>query len=331
MGDLRGEVDADMDPVYQDELILGFQSMLDDKWSWGVRGIYRKLHNAIDDMEITSNGVLCGGQPGEVGFVMGNPGEPLTVFTDTNCDGENDGFVTIDTANAGWAMFDEDGNYVGERGYSKPKRNYKALEFMIDRAWDDVWSLNATYTLSYTKGNAEGPINSDTDFGDTGRTEAFDNPYVNLGANGYLPNDRRHQLKLRGSYGLGEHWDVGMTLNVQSGAPISALGEGNPFDDTTFYSFYIFNEATGQYELHKRGSGGRTPWLFDLGANIGYRHSFSVADLRVKLSVYNLLNQERITEVDQDLGSIPDGNPLYKYGTGYQSPRYALLTFNLDF
>ena len=42
-----------MDPVYQDELILGFQSMIDDKWSWGVRGIYRKLHNAIDDMEIT--------------------------------------------------------------------------------------------------------------------------------------------------------------------------------------------------------------------------------------------------------------------------------------
>ena len=33
VGDLRGEVDEDMDPVYQDELILGFQSMLDDKWS----------------------------------------------------------------------------------------------------------------------------------------------------------------------------------------------------------------------------------------------------------------------------------------------------------
>ena len=75
-------------PVYQDELILGFQSMIDEKWSWGVRGIYRKLHNAIDDMEITSNGILCGGEPTGVGFVMGNPGETLTVFTDTNCDGD---------------------------------------------------------------------------------------------------------------------------------------------------------------------------------------------------------------------------------------------------
>ena len=65
-----------MDPVYQDELILGFQSMIDDKWSWGVRGIYRKLNNAIDDMEITSTGVVCDGQPVGAGFVMGNPGQP---------------------------------------------------------------------------------------------------------------------------------------------------------------------------------------------------------------------------------------------------------------
>jgi hypothetical protein len=202
---------------------------------------------------------------------------------------------------------------------------------MIDRAWDGLWSLNAAYTLSFTKGNAEGPVNSDTDFADAGRTEAFDNPYVNMGAYGYLPNDRRHQLKVRGSYGLGEHWAVGTSLTVQSGAPISAIGKGNPFDKTSFYSFYIYNEATGQYELHRRGSEGRTPWIFDLGANVSYRQSFSVADLRVKLSVYNLLDQQRIIQVDETLGSIPNGNSTYRYGTAYQSPRYALLTFNLDF
>ncbi len=63
-----------MDPVYQDELILGFQSMIDDKWSWGVRGIYRKLNNAIDDMEITSNGVVCDGEPVERRLRHGQPG-----------------------------------------------------------------------------------------------------------------------------------------------------------------------------------------------------------------------------------------------------------------
>jgi hypothetical protein len=332
VGDLRGEVDHDMDPVYQDELILGFQSMIDEKWSWGVRGIYRKLHNAIDDMEITSNGVLCGGAPTGVGFVMGNPGEPLTVFTDTNCDGENDAFVTIDTAKAGWALFDENGNYVGEVGYSKPKRDYKALELMIDRAWDNRWSFNATYTLSFSEGNTEGPINSDTDFGDTGRTEQFDNPWVNYGSVGYLPNDRRHALKLRGAYALGDSWEFGTSLAVLSGRPISALGSNNPFDSTNFFSFFIFNAETGEYELHERGSEGRTPWLFDLGANVTYRHAFSSANLSVKLQVNNLLNQQRVTEVDEFLGGVPiDPDSTYLMGTGYQSPRYALLTLKLDF
>lgn len=331
VGDLRGEVDADIDPVYQDELILGFQSMIDDKWSWGVRGIYRKLNNAIDDMEITSTGILCGGEPVGAGFVMGNPGQPLSIYTDTDCDGESDAFVTIDTSKAGWAMFDENGDYAGEVGYPEPKRNYKAVELMIDRAWDGLWSFNATYTLSYNKGNAEGPVNSDTDFADAGRTEAFDNPWVNYGAYGNLPNDRRHQLKLRGAYALGEHWEFGASLSVQSGRPISAFGVCNPYDETCFTSFFVFNETTGQYELRPRGSGGNTSWLYDMAANVTYRHSFSVADLSVKLAVYNLLNQERITQVNEYLGSVPDGNAEYRIGTGYQTPRYALLTLKLDF
>jgi hypothetical protein len=339
IGDLRGEVDKDIDPIYQDELILGFQTMIDDKWSWGVRGIYRKLHNAIDDMTISSTGIVCDGEPVSAGSVVGNPGRPITLFTDTNCDGENDAYVTIDTAHAGWALFDDDDNYVGEMGYSKPKRDYKALELMIDRAWDDKWSMNASYTLSFAKGNAEGPVNSDSNFADTGRTEQFDDPFVNYGAVGYLPNDRRHQFKLRGSYALSEQWELGATLGVQSGRPISAIGSGNPFDGTNYWSFFVCTEnclsdvpSERVYELRGRGNEGRTPWLYDLGANMTFRQSFSAADLRVKLSVYNLLNQQHATQVvdraEPDIG-VP--NEFYRLGDGYQTPRYATLTFNLDF
>ncbi|HEY4366992.1 MAG TPA: TonB-dependent receptor [Steroidobacteraceae bacterium] len=331
VGDLRGEVDGDMDPVYQDEFILGFQGMIGDKWSWGVRGIYRKLNNAIDDMEITSNGTFCGGEPTSVGFVMANPGRPVTVFTDTNCDGDNDANVTIDTSKAGWAIFDADGNYVGERGWVKPNRTYKALEFVVDRAWDDRWTFNASYTLSFSKGNAEGPVNSDTNFADAGRTEAFDNPWVNLGGEGYLPNDHRHQFKFRGAYAFNKHWQVGAALTAQSGRPISAQGEVNPFDDTNFYSFYVYNETTGEYELHERGSEGTTPWVINVDTNVSFNYSFSAADLQVKFSVFNLFNQQSVTEVDEYLPSLPDGNVNYKIGSGYQAPRYAQLMLSLKF
>ena len=38
--------------------------------------------------------------------------------------------------------------YIGQRGWEKPKRTYKALEFQLDRAWDDKWAFNAAYTLA---------------------------------------------------------------------------------------------------------------------------------------------------------------------------------------
>ena len=340
VGDLRGEVDKNMDPVYQDELILGFQSMLDEKWSWGVRGTYRKLNNAIDDMEITSTGVFCGGQPVSAGFVMANPGKPVTIFSDTNCDGVNDAFVTVNTANAGWAIFDANGNYVRDVGFPKPRRDYKALEFDIDRAWDGKWSLNAAYTLSFSRGNAEGPVNTDTDFGDTGRTENFDDPWVNYGAVGYLPNDHRHQLKVRGSYGFMADWRVGMTLDAQSGRPISAFGSGNPFDGTSYHSFFICtancdSQTDAVYQLFPRGAGGRTPWTYDLSANVTWQHQFGPADLQVKLAVYNLLNQERALEVDEELDStVPDPRFQHQsYGTptSYTSPRFGQLTLQVKF
>ena len=352
VGDLRGEVDADIDPVYQDELILGFQSMIDEKWSYGVRGIYRKLNNAIDDMEISDSGFCRGdvdkaggdgyGDAGSyVGFVMANPGKNATVYVDTNCDGTPDSFTTIDTSRAGWALYDDDGTYVGQRGWVKPKRTYKALEFVIDRAWDKQWAFNASYTLAYSEGNAEGPVNSDVKggFSDAGRTENFDNPFVNLNSEGSLPNDRRHQFKFRGTYAFNDAWSIGATLNTQSGQPISPYGVGNPFDDTQFFSRYLCvqNCDTGVpsddvFTLSERGSGGRLPWTTDLGANLTYRRSIGPADLNVSFTVFNLLNLEHQNGIDEQFESeVGSRNDFYLTGTSYQSPRSAQLRIALDF
>jgi hypothetical protein len=349
VGDFRSEVDADMDPVYQDEFILGFQSMIGDKWSYGVRGIYRDLHNAIDDMRILSTGIVCNGRPNRAGFVMGNPGDPLTIFTDTDCNGaggtqgDNDGWVTVDLANDGWAYFsgpNGGGTYMGTiSGFPEPKRTYKALELVLDRAWDQKWAFNASYTLAYSEGNAEGPVNSDFNFGDSGRTEAFDDPWVQVGGDGYLPNDHRHAFKLRGTYGLGEHWSFGTNVSALSGRPISAQGVGNPFDGHSFHSFYVCTAnctlPVGQrvYEFNPRGSEGRTPWVYDVSMNVTWRASLGFADAQVRLAVYNLLNDQNAREAEDRYQRTIGGGQHHEFGlfTTYQSPRYAQLTFKLDF
>lgn len=339
VGDLRSEVNRDMDQVFQDEVILGFQQMLDKNWSWGVSGTYRRLHNAIDDMEISATG-KCGGN-GYIGWVMGNPGKKNTVWGDTNCDGVADGWVTVDTSKEGWAMYDADGNYLGQHGWVKPKRTYTALEFQVDRAWDNKWAFNASYTLSWNRGNAEGPVNSDTNFDDTGRTENFDNPWVNYGGDGYLPNDHRHQLKLRGTYALTPHWQFGGDLTVLSGGPITGFGVGDPFDATNYHSYYICvancssdRSEDRVYERSPRGKYGTMPWTYNLGASVTYlRPMGETGQLRVKFAVYNLLNQQRTVAVDQDLQTSisNDTNPTFRQPLRFQAPRFAQLTVSLDF
>jgi hypothetical protein len=356
VGDLRSEVDADMDPVYQDELILGFQQQLNSTWSWGVRGIYRKLHNAIDDMNITAT--QCGRIPST--WVMGNPGEEVTIWGDTDCDGEDDGYLTIDTSKAGyWTEADNyeyiageweyvDSTPTGQRGWEKPKRDYKALEFQLDRAWDDKWTFNASYTLAWSRGNAEGPVNTDTNFGDTGRTENFDDPFVNLNGYGPLANDHRHQLKLRGTYALTENWRVGATLDAQSGGPITAFGVGNPYNWKTYHSYYLCvencsppdNASEGDtwstsdriYEQSDRGGAGRMPWTVDVGASVAYERSFGAATFRAKLAVFNVFNQQKPVWVYQELeSSVGERDEFFGQERFLQSPRYGQLTLSLDF
>ena len=64
--------------------------MLSASWSVAASVTYRRLHNAIDDMNITATG-QCGAIDGV--WIMGNPGRTNKVWGDTNCDGSNDGWI----------------------------------------------------------------------------------------------------------------------------------------------------------------------------------------------------------------------------------------------
>jgi outer membrane receptor protein involved in Fe transport len=367
VGDLRSEVDADMDPVYQDELILGFQQALNEAWSWGVRGIYRKLNNAIDDINITAT--HCGRVSST--WVMANPGEDVTIWGDTDCDGTDDGYLTIDSSQSGY--WTEADNYVyvepdddpdtedgwvydsstptGQRGWPKPKRTYKAIELQVDRAWDEKWAFNASYTLSWNEGNAEGPVNTDTNFGDTGRTENFDDPFVNYRGDGPLANDHRHQIKMRGTYALTDNWRLGATLDARSGGPITGFGVGNPYNWKLYHSYFVCVEACSPedvyadpqpgdtwstndriYEHSARGGYGRTPWIIDFGLSLGYERDFGSAQFSAKLAVFNLFNRQEPVWVYQDLeSSVGSRDEFFGKERFLQAPRYGQLTLALSF
>ena len=75
---------------------------------------------------------------------------------------------------------------------------------------------------------------------------------------------------------------------------------------------------------------GRTPWIVDVGASLSWAHKYNAADVLVKLAFYNLLNQERVLEVDESYDPTDPDN-TFGTGTAFYSPRYGQLTFQVNF
>ena len=337
--DTRQSVDRDLSAVYQDEAILGFQSMIDQAWSWGVSATYRRMPNDFGDMRINA---LCGVRHGNL-WPIANPGEELTLWGTTAQGCAQNGWVTIDTSKEGYMM-------AGSNkiiGYKDPKRTYKAVEFQVDRAWDDKWAFNASYTWSRLEGNHEGPVNSDTNYGDTGMAQHWDHP-ANNERYGVLFNDHEHQIKLRGSYKLNEMWSFGATLTAMSGAPISAFGVAWPGESGTIASTTSVGSGGGsgwlcvanctgawqdrQFEYSPRGAFGRMPWTYNLGANVTWALPVDDVDLKLRFSVFNLLDEQQTINVSQRYEAQP-GERRSTFGTGtrWQSPRYAQLVLTWNF
>jgi hypothetical protein len=329
--------DRDLKPYTQDEFILGFEHQVHsdvdflDNWVVGVKGTYRKLRNAIDDTcdwrPFYNRGVAAGLDmsnqdqwtvpDGVPGCFIYNPGSALSLNVDLAGDGVARS-VTVPGVETG----------------PKAKRSYQGLDFTASKNTDKYY-LNFTYTLSRNFGNTEGLVRSDIGQEDTGTTEDFDFPEIMRGANGYLQNDRRHNLKIYGAWKFTPEWSVGLNLAVQSGAPISCLGGGLGTFGTEYGYGGGFHYCNG--EISKEGSSGRTPWVWTVSPNVIFKPQWAPG-LAVTLSALNLFNNQKDTQVYQTGESISTSgiytgyyDTIYKVGTYKNSPRSFRLQAQYDF
>lgn len=333
--DLRSIFPKDLKAVYQDEAILGYEQALNEAWSWGVNATYRRMERTIEDTRITHSDCPAG-----FNWPILNPGEKNTLWCEDMGSGQG-GWVVLDSSKDGYVK--TNGEIIG---YKRPKREYKAVEFQVDRAWDDKWSFNASYLWSKSTGNFEGPVNSDTGYNDTGMVQYYDHPAVNE-RYGVLFNDHRHQIKLRGAYALNKQWAFGATLTAMSGGPISAFGTYWPGDNRAAGSSSEFNGGGSgwicvqncsasydqrTYEYTPLGAFGRMPWTYNLGANVTWTLPVDGIDLKARLSVYNLLNQQEVVNVRSRYEVSPG---VYRETFGearnWTSPRWAQLVVTWSF
>lgn len=331
--------DTNLRPMNQDELILGIQKAVSKSLAVGVKFTHRKINAGMDDYcdhpraaaWIQAN-VDANYEDNLASCMLMNPGEDLNIKVDLKGDGK-----LTDVRVPASAL-----------GLAKYSRTYSAMELTVEKPFDGKWGLQGSYVYSKSKGTAEGYVQSNLDQDDAGVTQDFDFGSFTDGANGYLPNDRRHVLKLFGNYQATPDIRLGFNATLASGRPLSCIGyvpETVPdFDGASAYTsasaYYCIQDPSKPAVLVQRGSVGRTPWTKTLDVSVAYIPTWANKKLTLQLDVFNLFNSQTATELNevQDLNrASSNGAPPYKVSqnyllpTSFQTPRYVRLTARYEF
>jgi hypothetical protein len=316
-------VDLDIDPMYQDEFALGFETELGDQYVVGINAVHRDLVSVIEDVTIDAalndyaqrNGYTDFSAGGFDYYVLTNPATDLTVRIDLDFDG------TPETINL----------TAEELGYPRGRRKYTGINVFAERIWDGDWFGRIDYTWSKSYGNIEGYVRSDNGQMAAGITSLFDVVGLMDGAYGDLPNDRRHSIKLYGAWAFHPGWSVSANASWISGKPINAFGI-HPTDSlAALYGPASFFDSTGT--LTPRGSVGRTSSWTNLDLSLRYEHRvFDSAMLTLQVDVFNVLNFDTAIEVQEE-SQLDSGSPDSRFGlpSQFQPPRSVRVGIALDF
>jgi hypothetical protein len=277
-----GAIDPDAKPYQQREFTFGFEHGLGK--SYVLRGRYtnKKLLNAIEDAGVADAG-------GSEVFITGNPGQGLV------------------------AEFLADGGYEGP--YPRARRQYQAMELVLEKRLSNNYYFNVNYTYSRLRGNYSGLANTE-ELGTTGSSlnglarsspgvnRNFDLPFIGFTAaggpdDGPLPTDRPHVVNAFGAYIF--DWK-GSKANSTEFSVFQTFQSGTP--QTTYIQFggatTIF---TGRNDL------GRTEMFSQTDLNISHRYRFGRDNkftLVGDMNILNLLDEENVLTVQNVItnGSI---------------------------
>ena len=175
--------------------------------------------------------------------------------------------------------------------FPKARRDYDAFALQFVKNFRDNWLLNASYTLSWLRGNIGGLISQDGVI-IPNHTADFDSKGLTINRDGYLPNDHRSSFKVFGAkewvVTAKHHLTGGLALHALSGAPTTALGR-----DTDYGLGFAF--------LEQRGTGPRLPWQYSADITAGYRFAINKNHvLSVSIDIYNFANLQQASDLEQN-------------------------------
>lgn len=186
---------------------------------------------------------------------------------------------------------------IGNPGYGvakdfpKPTRDYDGFTVHAEKSFADTWLAQASYTISYLRGNWAGLFRPETGQLDPNINSDFDLTSLLPNRTGPLPGDRRHQIKLFGAkdfiFENGVIVSVGGAYRSASGQPTSYLGSHPLYGPDQVY-------------ILQRGSGERLPWVHNVDAHVGVGIQLArESTLVITVDSFNIFNFQAPTALDQ--------------------------------
>jgi hypothetical protein len=223
------------------------------------------------------------------------------------------------------------------RDFPRAERKYDGVNLYFTKLFSQSWIAQASYTLSWLRGNYSGLFRPEDSQFDPHQSADFDLSDLYTNRSGPLPGDHRHYVKLFGAKQLelpGGFGYVmpGIALRAFSGGPTNVLGA---------YAAYIDNVY-----IEPRGSGERLPWTYSADLRFVYGVKFDQhRTIALTIDVFNLFNFQGTESLDErytasDVRAVEGGstrdltnadgsafnrktqrNPNFGKATAYQAPR----------
>ncbi|HYO74867.1 MAG TPA: hypothetical protein VE010_00275, partial [Thermoanaerobaculia bacterium] len=180
------------------------------------------------------------------------------------------------------------------------ERTFQGVQLHARKRFSNNAQVFASYLWSRLEGNYDGLFQASTGQLDPNINSAFDYADFMINANGLLSNDRTHQFKLHGSYtmtgGIANGLTLGLSTYYASGFPLNAYG-------------YSAGYQNWEYYLAPRGSLGRGPAEYEADLHFGYPVAMGPTRVNLILDVFNVLNRQAATRLDERYNLSSDGDP----------------------
>ena len=315
----HNEIDPRLDQMRLQEAVVGLERELRPNLSIGARYIHKQLDRGVEDIGFPDD-------TGVVSYTIGNPGF-----------GRAAAFYPLGGSTP--------------IAYPKARRNYDAIEAVLDRRLSRNWSARVSYTWSRLWGSYSGLSQSDEDGRVTPNTGGnFDYPLMSfdergLPVYGVLATDRPHQLKASGVVLFSFGMSVGVQAFAASGVPRTRAAQFVP-SEGGIDVMYRDRNSDGRlpvrrqldlYVQHQIPAGPR--WRISVNANIINLFNGSTATTYYPRELF----QGQAIEVDetqffngidtQQLIAQQDlvRDARFLMDSGYQAPRSVRLGVKIGF